>query len=117
MQNKLNLLILLELCAVFSGPAALLPGARLITIKRPVTIKMPGLIKTVPASAVVETITSLQLKSPNEQATQHELANVADPASTTDDSNTGDLQLQIRRPDEHLNNTPVSFFTYLDLLQ
>lgn len=93
---------------IFSGTAALLPGTRLITIKRPLTIKMPGPgpVKTVSASALIQTTTSSQLSSPiNEQETQSESAIVALPAPTTDDSNTeGPLPLT-SQIDEPLNNS------------
>lgn len=91
----------------YFSAAALLPGTRLITIKRPLTIKMPGLVKTVSASALIETMTSSQLLSPNnEQETQSESAIVAQPASTTiDESNTEGPQPLTSQPDEPLSNS------------
>lgn len=114
LNNLLLLLIYFSKLYVFAT-AALLPGTRLITIKRPLTIKMPGLVKTVSASALVETMTSSQLSSPNnEQETQSESAIVAHPTPTTDDSNTEEPLPQTSQPDEPLNNSSaVSFLLQL----
>lgn len=98
---------------MFSATAALLPGTRLITIKRPLTIKMPGLVKTVSASALVETMTSSQLSSPNnEQETQSESAIVAHSTPTTDDSNSEEPLAQTSQPDGPLNNSSAVSFLF-----